>query len=568
MKMKRMLCVLLAALMLPAGAVHAEAGESLTKTVLANVALFKPVKASCDNSSYAKSNMADDDFSTLWTGDIPADDPDFNGAVSPKWLQVDLQRRCPIERIELWDRRDAGNTPGSREHFEIIGANCEDLSDGVRLGGLEEADTALFPKGGKFTLELPEKTAYRYVCVRKTQFPADVCYSEIKVYAMQTVTEVSREKPVLADTEFHVQYSAKKAVNGTNIDDGDCWISSFDTDLYRYLQVDLQKARYIGMVEIEGRNTGGGPDDGGTRNSIALYGANTEVDHTLFTKNAKIKDNPNYKQLTDLNNPSGYSDYYPFPVYNQGAGKERGIYRVTMDDSEPFRYLIYKKTYLNVAMVGQIRAFEINPTLLSCSSDGGALMACFSDEMDAGTVNPESLVLTRKDTGKTIDYDVEEIDGYDFRLIPKEKIYGTSVSVAVTDGVKSTRGVKAAGAEPFKISFPHILNAEDIRFVNSEGETINNLIPGETAGISLTAENLGETGEQTYFLAVCLYDADNTMISVSGKTGKIAPSAKEQLTAELVLPGGSLDGYTLSAYFWDGVAPAKRWIDSKKIGGQ
>ena len=92
-----------------------------------------------------------------------------------------------------------------------------------------------------------------------------------------------------------------------------------------------------------------------------------------------------------------------------------------MDDSEPFRYLIYKKTYLNVAMVGQIRAFEINPTLLSCSSDGGALMACFSDEMDAGTVNPESLVLTRKDTGKTIDYDVEEIDGYDFRLIPKEK---------------------------------------------------------------------------------------------------------------------------------------------------
>ena len=58
------------------------------------------------------------------------------------------------------------------------------------------------------------------------------------------------------------------------------------------------------------------------------------------------------------------------------------------------------------------------------------------------------------------------------------------------------------------------------------------------------------------------------MISVSGKTGKIASGAKEQLTAELVMPGGSLDGYTLSAYFWDGVAPAKRWIDSKKIGGQ
>ena len=90
MKMKRMLCVLLAALMLPAGAMHAKADEPLTKTVLANVALFKPVKASCDNSSYAKSNMVDDDFSTLWTGDIPADDPDFNGAVSPKWLQVDL----------------------------------------------------------------------------------------------------------------------------------------------------------------------------------------------------------------------------------------------------------------------------------------------------------------------------------------------------------------------------------------------------------------------------------------------------------------------------------------------
>ena len=69
----------------------------------------------------------------------------------------------------------------------------------------------------------------------------------------------------------------------------------------------------------------------------------------------------------------------------------------------------------------------------------------------------------------------------------------------MTDGVKKHTGVKAAGAEPFKISFPHILNAEDIRFVNSEGETINNLIPGETAGISLTAENLGETGEQTYF---------------------------------------------------------------------
>ena len=100
-----------------------------------------------------------------------------------------------------------------RQYFELIGANKKDFSDGVVIDYLNEQNDDVFPSSGCFTSKSSKSAAYRYVKLKRTG-GGYYGYSEFKVFAYQTVTEVSRKRTVTTNSGGAT--SGDKAVNGTN----------------------------------------------------------------------------------------------------------------------------------------------------------------------------------------------------------------------------------------------------------------------------------------------------------------------------------------------------------------
>jgi len=535
MKFKKSLSLILALILIsgvftvPKGAF---AENILSKRVLINVAENKPVTSNqTEDSNYPFSNLVDGRKTSFI---IPA-----SGMNSAKTeITVDLQRKYKIEKIELHSRYDGAADFLGRQYFELIGANKEDFSDGVVLDYMNEQNDDLFPSSGCFESVQNGKDAYRYVKLKRTG-GGYYGYSELKVFAYQTVTEVSKNKTVTTSPGSYT--SGDKAVNGTNNNENDGWINDKASE-YNYLSIDLGESLPIGMIEMEGRNIT--TENPATRQNIAVYGSNSADNLTNLTSLSKLSEDDGYEQLLYVGSMSGgYYLYDEFPY-----GKYPESYCASVDESDLYRFITFRNTTLHASAFGEVRAYVVNPEVLSVTCDEDYLYVNFSDEMNT---SEDGISLTKRSDGTVYAGSFE--DAYTYVIDISEKDKSAAYDLAVSANVQNAKGVKLA--EEYILSLNNLspVSSGEITFHGStdgSGSEVDNFYGLTDVSVKANAINNGKSAAKvTAYIA--LYSNANRLLSLSLNEIELASGESADVIASLSLPDDIEDGMYLKAFIWN-----------------
>lgn len=350
-----------------------ESDRALTVTREVNVALNKPIMATDENTSYPVTRLVDGNRGRSDTNSfcVPS------STTASSYIQIDLQKRYQVKRIELYDRLGT-NESGGRVNFQFQGSNDENFASYDVLGGIGASDVNNeFPNEGVYTLNLDAQNDYRYIRLQRTAY-GYWGYNEIKVFADVEATEISRFRSAKASHQYSSAYGGDKAVDGISGNSGNCWIGQYSVAGYKYLTVDLEKAQHVGLIEMEGR--------AGVANGLSTS------DWTIFGSNVMAED-----AVMQTASPEGYtklyatgsreSDYKAYEDYVFPWQKD-GMLRSAVDDSAAYRYITFrhKNTAAHTPEIGEVRAFVLNPMVNSVVKNGNTVTISFSDQMDRNTL--------------------------------------------------------------------------------------------------------------------------------------------------------------------------------------
>ena len=269
----------------------------------------------------------------------------------------------------------------------------------------------------------------------------------MRVFAYQDVTEVSRNKNIVADSEHSSgSYPAKNAVNGTISGAADMWFASDDVN-YHLATIDLEKARHIGLVELYGRNDSASiADNWPNRLGWDIYASNEFVEPSLLASTSKITNSAYTKLYGSTAADPSYkykSDDNYFPRYQP----DKKPFAAVLDDSQSYRYLTVKHSQSLESAISEIRAYVLNPMVNAMDVQDGVVTLEFSDVMDEATITNENIKLYNE-SGASIDITpVLSEDGFSVSF--ETDIKGGKV--VVCDDVKNAYGVDMARDREFVI---------------------------------------------------------------------------------------------------------------------
>lgn len=309
------------------------------------------------------------------------------------YAAIDLGDEYNITQVQLYGRQDQSGAAAARFGFEIQFSNSPDFEEYETIKGPLEQDDNAFPPQSSFSKDVTLTKQYRYVRFIRTQAAPNLWlyYNELKVMGYGDVYEkdytlVSLGKSAVTDKNYP-GCTGNLALN-EKIDNSNRWLY-YGNDDYHYLIVDLEDSYNIGYMEIEKCTKG---YDTFYENTY-IYGCN-EYDIADFYdedgNGIKILDETKYKVLARIGkNP---------PVIN----------KIECDDSEAFRYLIYRRIQKSDTELGGFRAYVVNPKVISYTADSEKIILKFSDDMDADTLNTESIELmidgkAEQYTGSTVE---------------------------------------------------------------------------------------------------------------------------------------------------------------------
>lgn len=545
---KKLLALFLAALLCAAAVPFVSGEEGLTKRVLVNVAQYKPVNAGSVHHDFPLANLVDgrrQDPSIV----IPES---YEGTeatgYADDWFAIDLLRRYRVERIELYDRYQVQDE-GGRQFFHILGANSADFSDAVVLGGMGAQDDSIFPDDGPFVIDLNGMRAFRYIRLQRTG-DGYYGYSELKVFARQTVTEVSRGMPAEASYSTVAggyTYGPERAVNGTNTDPSDAWVAEGELQNYHFLTVDLGSAQHIGMIELEDRVDNANVS---TRQANAIYGSNSKAEPETLTQEKYATEEMGYHKLTEI------GEFWQYIGGESGAEftfpkLADGVYREVCDDRQAYRYITFKKTYQLSAVLGQIRAYVVHPEVVSVTRDSQYLYVGFSDEMDFSTFGADSVLLRAQDGGDT-GVAAQRHDAYTVRLDISNLDRQRSYTVSVNKNVRNEKGTAMAADYSERMDNLSQIAVSDITFHHSadgSGVPLTDLSGIETVSAKTTVQNFTEA-EREVSLYLAQYSPNGRLLQINMDSKKVGNEATSLVTS-LGFGGGMELDSALRAYVWD-----------------
>lgn len=505
------------------------AAASAAQPESVNLAAGKNVISSnLPDSPFAIANLTDGDTSTMseWI---------CTGAEKGLglYIAVDLEDEYNITSVQLYGRQDQTGANAARYGFEIQFSNSPDFQDYETAAGLTEQDDNAFPAKGSFTQEVSLTKQYRYVRLIRTQATPNLWlyYNELKVMGYGDVydkdyTLVSEGKSAVTDRNYP-GCNGDLALND-KIDGSNRWLYYGNED-YHYLIVDLEEAYHIGYFEIEKFTKG---YDTFYENTY-IYGCNeynTEDFYDADGNGIKVLDEAKYKILARIGkNP---------PAVN----------KIECDDSEAYRYLIYRRIQKSDTELGGFRAYVVNPKVVSYASDSEKIVLKFSHDMDADTLNPENIELLID--GEAVPYTGECTDKRKYTILFDGEVFDSEVSVNIKSGVKNINGVSAIEREAVQYTASKKIEVEKFGFYASDEADAQPITqPADVTYACAEIANNSATSGQTIYLVIAAYDSNNTVVAMNSQRKEIAPQEKVNFNVSVDTAGLS-DIKKIKAYMW------------------
>lgn len=545
----------------------------ITKTELVNVAECKPIVSSDYHAipEYPISNINDGDRGTFMMSECGA------AEAASEELTIDLLRRCKIEKIELFDRYDY-DAPGGRQYIEILGANNQDFSDAVSLGSLDALDNEKFPHSGKLEFTLDGKEAYRYIRLKRTG-GGDYKYAELRVWAMQTATDVARGTradniitDALADNS-HWVYDFAPPTSAFDGDTATSWIQ--DGDAYRYLRVDLGSEYNIGMIELSARDMSADQSVGNiwAQKYIKFYGTNNDsTENSIFNPHTAPDDaalaTEGFSKLITVGANNVYDNEVQFPSMwvpegEEGTYGKAGCFQSTCDDTQSFRYIVYKNYYQLGSGLSGFRAYVINPMVNSAEISQDKIHVNFSDEMNEGSSNNVEVYV---DEAK-VEVGYSWTDAYTLELTLPKVYFDSKIRVVLSEDFENQKNVKMAEDTTVNLIAPAPVEVADLKFINkktAEGASeIQSLAGLSEAGVSFEIKNNMPDKADTAVVVIGLYNEDNSLVAT--REVRVSLGAGESTNVAAGVDLGGIENAELKVFVWRDYDEMKPHIQKTSI---
>lgn len=543
-----------------------------TEEIYLNVARNKKITVSATEFGDAQ-NITDDN---LTSGNYWIAYRDSEGAekyYGENWFSIDLEKRYPIEKIVLYDR-GSGETDTLRGAFKILGANKSDFSDSVELfttkSYTEQELIELFPKNGSLTLDLPDKTPYRYVKYQKLNVTA-AQIREIQVFATVTATNIARNKTTYSTPSFDsVQGNSYSENYGAQrLTDGDLstsWESATadSKTYYKYYRigahyaaatVDLGGKYPVDAVKLYAKENS--TDD--ERGYFALYSSENPViandmsdkAEGISTKYYNLTHEKlialtayDYNTLAYSNTASQSTQLSDGTTYTQFENQPGG-YTLALSAENPFRYLTYRRTSTSYqGILNEIKAYVINPFVSSAKANYNNITISFSDEMNSTSLSRDTVSVIDMTDFTELNITSLSYSSYNMYITVDGMVSGREYMIRVDRSVTNEKNIPMAEA------FTKIFTAEnamgDFTLTSKESMKEESLIEAH-----MQYYNYNKSGESKPFAVYTAIYKDGRLISVAFDSKTVDYGALADFTATLRLPK-DLTGITVKAFLWNG----------------
>ena len=582
--------------LLPAGTVSAEATVGETVTKLVNVAKNKPVTTEHSRSeSYDPRAIVDDNVTTgnFWYG--------YVDTVTKPHITIDLQRRYPIEKIRIFDRGDT--TMPTRGQFEIWGADCEDFSDARLL--FELADNNAFPAKFDLTVDLSDKPVCRYIRYQAKN-AAVVYLREIQVFATVTATEISRTATTYTSTNLgSSSMGGSRAVDGMFNDGNSMYLKSGPGEanfpgVYSTLTVDLGTEQHVDMLEMYDRFVAGSNNNdylgnftiyGSGEGTVTDFAATSPDGVTAYQKinkaafEALSADGGVTKLYTALAGiPSAVgaytandgTTYIPYP--HRANEADRSCWQSTVDNTQPYRYLTYRKdktseTGWNIVHMSEFRAYQFHPDIFDVTYEDGTITLDCSEELTYDSLLA-AITITNNATGEDV-FDAESMTVNPEKpyqvLITLPEMYDATLTLSVSESAQSTKGVALGSPVTKDIELPAAIEVVESYFTTETGGAIDALA-GKTSVVARAVITNNSSSDKPLLMIACAYDANHTLKGVAilaeaEATGEpetlgvlIGKQTQDNMFSVTLEPEEAFaSGDYVVMHLWNGVEAASAW---------
>jgi len=542
-----------------------------TENICLNVARNKKITVSATEYGSLE-NINDDD---LLSGNYWIAYRDSVGAekyYGENWFTVDLEKRYPIEKIVLFDRGGT-DTSSMRGSFKILGANKSDFSDGVELFSTSDLSAEefeeFFPKNGSMTLNLPDKTPYRYIKYQKFNVTA-AQIREIQIFATVTATNIARNKATYSTPSFDsVQGNSYSASYGhERLVDGDLttnWQSAASDNTtyfggekigshYASATLDLGAEYPVDAVRLYAAQNAAEAD----RGYFALYTSRNPVtanDMSDLQADTKRYYNLTHSELTALTD----YDYTPL-VYSNSAPQSvslsdgttyvpfetsPGGYTLALNAESPFRYLTYRKTSTAYqGVLSEIKAYVINPFVSQTDVDYNNITVSFSDEMNPSSLSPDTVSVIDMTDFSEVDIASLSYSSYNLYITANGLVSGREYMIRIDDSVTNEKNIQMAN------SYTETFTAENAMsdFTLTPKEELKG---GSLAEAHMQYYNYNNEGESKAFTIFAAIYKEGRLLSAGIDSKTVSYGGLADFTATVRLPD-DLTGVTVKAFLWDG----------------
>jgi len=524
--------------------------SSSTKTDI-NVALNKPV-TSANISFYSSypAQWATDGMSQMLTTDQMVGAA-LGSAKAGAYIQVDLLRRYNLERIEFNARLDLADArKADYTNLKILASNDADFADYDVLDEIGAYDENKFPYSGMWTINLDGTKDYRYLRVTNGNTGNEISFGELKAFADFDAFKVTDASTTKATAPYaHETFDESYAIDGikatASSNQYNFYIlypaGSGDSHhgKYAYLQLELDKAYHVGYAEVHPRLNEWGSQQA-SRHHFDFFGSNTELDEATGTTTKYLENAEGFTKLSRILGGTNYTaEELPFYHANEG------VYKVTFDDSEAYKYIVRKNnsTYVGIQL-SELELYTIAQKVNNVTVDGSRITVHFADELISTTVSDETIILTDAD-GNVIKHENVSVDDYSYSFDASGITEG-EYTLTVSENVMNKYAVPMIADDETTIKIDAVTDA-----TLSEGDAVATELKAETSytfSAKLTNYDSEATSGTVY---VALKKAGKLVMLGSGSYENIASGETGDITAVLTT-GKDVENCYIEVYVWDG----------------